>query len=214
MSENEDFSTIAPDLPRIADKQPEATNQDGKGRFVPGNTAGARFKRGNRVREQHGLRTRKRAPIDRRRAVDRRVLDTIAAVEEALAERLSPQRRLILANIGRRLRDLAKMEAWENEHGLFDQRRRSLTLVSEAKHKLLESIDRALERLGLDVARRTGPTLDDKMKQYTRAAGVDAPELDEPGDEADGARDPADAGAGEPAEPASSATVDVTPDEE
>jgi hypothetical protein len=55
----------------------------------------------------HGLRARDAGRIDRRRSVDRRVLETICALEEALGDRLTPQRALILANVGRRLRDLA-----------------------------------------------------------------------------------------------------------
>lgn len=123
--------------------------------------------RSNRNAVKHGIYARNAGRIDRRRAVDRRVLETIAAIEQAIGPRLTPQRALILANVGRRLRDLARIEAYEDELGtIIARRKRAAWPITEAKWKLLDAINRDLERIGLDVEKRLGPTLDDIRARY------------------------------------------------
>lgn len=106
---------------------------------------------GNQNARKHGLRARDAGRIDLRRTEDRRAMHAIAAIETALDEELSPQRALILTNVGRKIRDVLRIEAYEHELGsIIHKRRRDVIPVTQAKWKLLESIERSLERLGLD----------------------------------------------------------------
>lgn len=125
----------------------------------------------NRNARKHGVYSADAGRIDLRRTVDRRVLATVEALEEALGSRLTPQRALILANIGRWLRDLAKLEAYEAELGtVVHRRRRDVLPVTEKRWKLQESINRAVERLGLDVEPARGKTLEDVVATFEARA--------------------------------------------
>lgn len=174
MSNDADLPAPAPELPR----KPDPANQNARGRFIPGNRAAARpFAPGNQLQLKHGLRAKKASKIDRRRTVDRQVLATIAAIEQKLGEeRLTPQRRLILANVGRQLRDLAKIEDFELEVGIIDQRRRAPWPIVEAKWKLLDNVARQLERLGLDGPKKKSGSLADVFAAYSKRD----PDQDEP----------------------------------
>lgn len=127
--------------------------------------------KGNRNRLKHGLRAA-RKPLDRRKAVDRRVLATMAALEGALGTRMSPQRALIIANIGRQLSDLAKAEAYESElesarGSLFNRTKHAPLPITEAKWRLLDSINRNLERIGLDVSGSAEESLEDIVASFS-----------------------------------------------
>lgn len=103
--------------------------------------------------------------------MDRDVLQTIVAIEEALGERLTPQRSLIIANIGRRLRHLALLEAFEAELGTIGNvRMRAVTLLTESIWKLLDSIERSLERIGLDRTARKAASLADIVASFGKAS--------------------------------------------
>jgi hypothetical protein len=141
--------------------------------------------KGNRNRQKHGLRTQTRSHQDLRRAVDKRVAATMRTWEEALGARLSPQRAMIIANIGRKLRDLAKMETYElkleQERGtMFNRRRHSPLPISEAKWKLLDMIDRALERIGLDVTPKAATSLEDVIASFSKPREIETDTKPEP----------------------------------
>lgn len=104
---------------------------------------------GNRNAVKHGLYARD-AGIDRRRAVDRGVIETVAGIERALGARLTPLRAALLAHVGRRLLDVAKIDAYEAEIGMPNLGRRGVLPLIEKKRRLLDSITRDLERIGLD----------------------------------------------------------------
>lgn len=180
MSDSEDFPALGPDLAQNAELPAPSPNHDQKGRFRPGNRAQTPFARGNALSKKHGLHSRAHAKIDRRRTVDRRVIATLRAIEQKLGERLTPQRAVILANIGRQLRDLATIEAFEERVGIIDKRRRAPWPISEAKWKLLEHVARQLERLGLDGEKKKARSLTDIVATY----GSRDPSSDE-ADEAD-----------------------------
>jgi len=130
---------------------------------------------------KHGTYAADAGRIDLRRTVDRRVLATVEALEAALGDRLTPQRALILSNVARWLRDLAKLEAYEDELAtIVHRRRRDVLPVTEKRWKLQEAINRAVERLGLDVEPVRGRTLGDLVATYQRrdAEPQDAPEAD------------------------------------
>ncbi|MET0153576.1 MAG: hypothetical protein ABW298_13325 [Candidatus Binatia bacterium] len=81
---------------------------------------------------------------------DKAVFQTLRAIEDDLAE-LSAQRRLILDGIGRKLRDLFKVEAYVGGlSSIVNKRTRALIPAVVEKHRLLEWIRRDLETLGLE----------------------------------------------------------------
>lgn len=97
------------------------------------------------------------------------MLATIRAIETALGPKLTPQRSLILANLGRKLRDLAKCESYEDElRSIIDKRRRSIWPVTEQKWKLLESINRDIERVGLELGAKKAASLEDVVASFVR----------------------------------------------
>lgn len=101
------------------------------------------------------------------------------AIEEALGERLTPQRSLIIANIGRRLRHLALLEAFEAELGTIGNvRMRAVTPLTESIWKLLDSIERSLERIGLDRTARKAASLADIVASFGKA-GVETTQASE-----------------------------------
>lgn len=136
---------------------------------LPNRARGAQL--ANENARKHGTYARDAGRIDRRRTVDRRVLATVEALEDALGPRLTPQRALIVANIGRRLRDLARIEAYVAELGtVVHKRRRDVLPIVEKSWKLLDSINRDLERLGLDVEKIAPRALGDHLAdRYGRA---------------------------------------------
>jgi hypothetical protein len=100
---------------------------------------------GNRNAKKHGL-----YASDARRREDKAVFQTLRAIEDDLAE-LSAQRRLILDGIGRKLRDLSKVEAYVGGlSSIVNKRTRALIPAVVEKHPLLEWIRRDLEMLGLE----------------------------------------------------------------
>lgn len=204
MNENEDLPTLAPDLPR----KPNPRNQDARGRFKPGNRAAvAPFQPGNTVSTKHGLRGERRKAIDRRRTVDRAAALTVEAIEAKLGpEQMTPQRAVILRNIGRQLRDLGLIEAFELKVGIIDKKNRRAWPIVEAKWKLLENVARQLERLGLDGPKRKATSLADVMIDYGPAARDDGAELEPAGAGAE--LEPA-SGAGEAGDPCADGDADA-----
>lgn len=179
MNENNDLPALGPDLPR----RPDPRNQDARGRFKPGNRAAvAPFRPGNTANLKHGLRGERRKAIDRRRTVDRAATLTVEAIEAKLGpDQMTPQRAVILRNIGRQLRDLGLIEAFENKVGIIDKKNRRAWPIVESKWKLLENVARQLERLGLDGPKKRATSLADVMVEYGPAAASSAADL-EPAD--------------------------------
>lgn len=84
---------------------------------------------------------------------------------------------MILANIGRRLRDLARIEDFEATlPDIADQKRKAPYPIIEAKWKLLETIDRALERVGLDRSEGKATSLADVVARYSKPADGTQPQ--------------------------------------
>src|SRR5262249_19281711 len=93
---------------------------------------------GNKNAQKNGLYAKDAGRIDLRRREDRAVSNTLRAIEEDLGgSALSAQERIILANFGRRLKDLFKIDAY------------------------LDAIRRDLESLGLRRRAREAPSLAD-----------------------------------------------------
>jgi hypothetical protein len=105
---------------------------------------------GNRNAKKHGLYAGDARRIDMRTREDKAVFQTLRAIEEDLAD-LSAQKRLILDGIGRKLRDLFKLEAYIGGlSSIVNKRARALLPAVVEKHRLLESIRRDLESVGLE----------------------------------------------------------------
>lgn len=168
-----DFSGLAPDLPRsyheLAPRAPAAevaapiragAVAELEASIVTPASVVTKQRRGapigNKNALKHGLKASNRKPFDKRRGTDRRALATVAAIEEALGARATPQRALIIANIGRYLRDYALLQAWEDRKhdGEIVAKGGKVYPTTEARWKLLERIERALERIGLDREQR------------------------------------------------------------
>lgn len=79
---------------------------------------------------------------------------------------MTPQRAVILRNIGRQLRDLGLIEAFENKVGIIDKKNRRAWPIVESKWKLLENVARQLERLGLDGPKKRATSLADVMGEF------------------------------------------------
>jgi hypothetical protein len=87
-----------------------------------------------------------------RRHEARVVAAALAALEADLggAVELSAMEQLILAGIGRRLRDLHKIESYiDGLSSIANRRSRAVFPIVETKHKILDGLHRDLERLGL-----------------------------------------------------------------
>lgn len=116
----------------------------------------------------HGLYSRDAGRIDLRKREDRAVFETLQAIERDLGD-LSAQQALILAGIGRQLRDLHRVEAYlAGLKSIVNKRRRSLLPVVIEKHRMLESIRRDLEALGLERVKREPM----KLQEYLAAKSV------------------------------------------
>lgn len=169
MSDYKPLDAAVPDLSQTPDLDagqvatPAEPNQPVPAKRRPG------APKGNTNGKTHGLRIKKRRAIDMRRGHDRRAMQTVRALEAALGENLTPQRALILANVGRRLRDLARIEEFEeNQHSIVITRKRAAMPITESKWKLLDSINRDLERVGLERAKGKAKSLDDIHARYGR----------------------------------------------
>jgi len=193
MSENVDLQGNSPDLPRFSD----VANQLAAPLPVPASETVKRrpgAPKGNQNARKHGLRTRNFRAFDRRKGADRRALETVAAIERALGEkRATPQRLLILANVARRLRDLAKVDGYLARTGEFIGKSKGMptpTPLVEYRLRLLESIDRAMERIGLDAGAPARATLADVVASFS-AVDTDDDGSSDPGDESSGGAAPA-----------------------
>jgi hypothetical protein len=106
---------------------------------------------GNQNNRKHGLYARNAGHVDMRRREDRAVAEALAALERDLgSDELSAQERIILAGIGRRLRDLFKIDGYlDTLSSIANRRRRALHPIVIQKHAILDAIRRDLEALGL-----------------------------------------------------------------
>jgi hypothetical protein len=86
-------------------------------------------------------------------------LATLSAIEADLGE-VSAQKALILAGVGRKLRDLAKIEEYlDGLTSIVNKKRKDLIPIVARKHALLESIRRDLEAIGLERRTREAPDI-------------------------------------------------------
>jgi hypothetical protein len=111
--------------------------------------------------KKHGLYGADARRVDLRRREDRAVFETLRAIEGDLGgtDEISSQQRVVLESIGRKLRDLLKLEAYlESGISIINKRRRCLIPAVLEKHRILESIRRDLETIGLE--RRQPKALD------------------------------------------------------
>jgi hypothetical protein len=109
--------------------------------------------KGNGNAKKHGLYAANAGRIDLRRSEDRAVFATQQAIELDLggSDAISSQRKVILDGIGRKLRDLFKIEAYlAGLKSIVNKRRRCLFPIVLEKHRLLESVRRDLESIGLE----------------------------------------------------------------
>lgn len=128
---------------------------------------------GNRNTRKHGLYAKDAGRVDMRRREDRAVFSTVQAIEEDLggSSAISAQRKVILDGIARKLRDLFKIEAYLGGlTSIVNKRRRCLLPVVLEKHRLLESIARDLERVGLERRKRDPLDLKAYLAERTPAA--------------------------------------------
>lgn len=127
----------------------------------------------NKNAAKHHLYSRDAGKVDLRRREDRAVVQTLAALEADLGD-VSAQEALILAGIGRKLRDLAKIEEYlDGLSSIVNKRRKDLLPIVAKKHQLLESIRRDLESIGL--RRRTKDVPDIGRYLSERYGAQDAP---------------------------------------
>jgi hypothetical protein len=105
---------------------------------------------GNKNGQKHGLYAKDAGHVDMRRREDRAVSAALRAIEEDLGgAELSAQERVILANLGRRLKDLFKIDAYlDTLPSIANKRTRALWPVVQQKHAILDAIRRDLESLG------------------------------------------------------------------
>jgi hypothetical protein len=135
--------------------------------------------KGNRNARKHGLYAQDARQIDMRRREDRAVFAAIRAIEEDLGD-ITAAKRLILDGIGRKLRDLFKLDAWlETLVSIVNKRKRCLLPAVVEKHRLLESIRRDLEVLGLERHAKQLPSIHEYMAQHDTAKNA-AAKLEEP----------------------------------
>jgi len=73
---------------------------------------------------------------------------------------------VILDGVGRKLRDLFKLEEYLTSVSIVNKRTRSLIPAVVEKHRLLESIRRDLETLGLERRARQAVTLESIAAEY------------------------------------------------
>jgi hypothetical protein len=100
-----------------------------------------------------------------RRREDKAVAAAIEALEEDQPDHLSAAKRLILGGIARKLRDLLKLDAYLDPLvSIVNRRTRALIPAAVERHRLLESIRRDLEALGLERRTRELPALADYLK--------------------------------------------------
>jgi hypothetical protein len=127
---------------------------------------------GNKNAQKHGLYARDAGKVDMRRRENRAVSDALRAIEDDLGgSALSAQERVILANLGRRLKDLFKIDTYlDTLPSIANKRRRTLWPVVLHKHVILDAIRRDLEALGLK--RRTKELT---FAEYTKAKDAQAP---------------------------------------
>ncbi len=132
---------IARHLPEALAEGPAATPKRARGAQT-----------GNRNARKHGLYAADARRVDLRRREDRAVFETLRTIEGDLGgvEEISSQRHVILEAIGRKLRDLLKLEAYLDGVSIINKRRRCLIPAVLEKHRILESIRRDLETIGLD----------------------------------------------------------------
>jgi hypothetical protein len=123
---------------------------------------------GNKNAQKHGLYAKDAGRVDLRRREDRAVSNALRAIEEDLGgSALSAQERIILANLGRRLKDLFKIDAYlDTLSSIANKRSRTLWPVVAQKHAILDAIRRDLESLGLRRRAREGPSLADIAAEY------------------------------------------------
>jgi len=124
---------------------------------------------GNRNAAKHGLYAGDARRIDMRTRADRAVFQTLRAIEDDLAD-LSTAKRVILDGVGRKLRDLFKLEEYLTSVSIVNKRTRSLIPAVVEKHRLLESIRRDLETLGLERRARQAVTLESIAAEYAAKA--------------------------------------------
>lgn len=109
--------------------------------------------KGNQRARKHGLYAKDAGKVDLRRREDRAVHNTLCAIERDLggSADLSAQRSVILDGLGLKLRHRFKIEAYlAGLSSIVNKRNRSLLPVVIELHRILESIARDLERLGLE----------------------------------------------------------------
>src|SRR5262249_40146802 len=123
---------------------------------------------GNKNAQKHGLYAKDAGRIDLRRREDRAVSNALRAIEEDLGgSALSAQERIILANFGRRLNDLFKIDAYlDTLTSIANKRTRTFWPVVVQKHSILDAIRRDLESLGLRRRAREAPSLADIAAEY------------------------------------------------
>lgn len=130
---------------------------------------------GNRNARKHGIHAADAGRIDLRRREDRAVFDTLAAIEADLGGggEISAQRALILAGVGRKLRDLSKIESYlDGLSSIINKRRRDLLPIVVRKHQLLESIRRDLESIGLERRTEEAPDLGAYLESRSQRSGA------------------------------------------
>jgi hypothetical protein len=107
---------------------------------------------GNKNAQKHGLFAKDAHRVDMRRRENRAVAAALRAIEDDLGgvTTLSAQEREIIANLGRRLKDLFKIDTFlDSVPTIANRRTRSLWPVALHKHVILDAIRRDLESLGL-----------------------------------------------------------------
>jgi hypothetical protein len=135
--------------------------------------------KGNQRARKHGLYAHDVSRVDMRKREDKAVFAALRAIEDDLAD-LSAAKRLILDGIGRKLRDLFKLDAWiETLESIVNKRKRALVPGVVEKHRLLESIRRDLEALCLERCAKLPPSIHEYMAQHDAAKNA-AVKLEEP----------------------------------
>jgi hypothetical protein len=133
---------------------------------VPKRRSGGQL--GNQSARKHGVYCRDAGRIDLRKREDRAIFETIRAIEAELGgSDLTAQRRVILDGLGRKLRDVLKIESYlATLSSIVNKKRRSLIPIVLEKHRILESIRRDLETLGLDRAEPRAISIEDITRDY------------------------------------------------
>jgi hypothetical protein len=116
----------------------------------------------NKNAQKHGLYAKDAGQVDMRRREDRAVAAALQAIEDDFGggTALSAQERVIIANFGRRLKDLFKIDTYlDTLSSIANRRTRTLWPVVLQKHLILDAIRHDLESLSLERRAREIPTL-------------------------------------------------------